>query len=110
MSLGRIIPNRTKEVLLGSASNPSWIADLIHGVLNRVPGEPFPCLPCHGVLSGFHMRVDWSRFRAFVYGTWEPEVVAALTEVIRDGFVAIDVGAHHGFYALLLSRLVGPTG
>lgn len=110
MSLGRMIPNQGKEILLGSPSAPSWIAGFIHGVLNRVPGEPFPCLPCHGVLKGFQMRVDWSRFRAFIYGTWEPEVVKAVTEVIHDGFVAIDVGAHHGYYALILSRLVGPSG
>lgn len=56
------------------------------------------------------MRVDWSRFRAFVYGTWEPEIVRAVTGVVREGFVAIDVGAHLGYYALILSRLVGPKG
>jgi len=56
------------------------------------------------------MRVEWSRFRAYIYGTWESEVVRALTEVVQEGFVAIDVGAHHGYYALILSRLVGSKG
>jgi len=56
------------------------------------------------------MKVDWSRFRAFIYGTWEPEIVKAITEVVRDGFVAIDVGAHLGYYALILSRIVGSNG
>jgi len=56
------------------------------------------------------MKVDWSRFRAFVHGTWEPEVVKAVTGVVHDGFVAIDVGAHLGYYALILSRIVGPNG
>jgi len=56
------------------------------------------------------MRVDWSRFRAFVYGTWEPEVVDSVRGIVHEGFVAIDIGAHHGYYALLLSRLVGANG
>lgn len=56
------------------------------------------------------MKVDWSRFRAFIYGTWEPEIVKAVTEVVHEGFVAIDVGAHLGYYALILSRIVGSDG
>jgi FkbM family methyltransferase len=56
------------------------------------------------------MRVDWKQHRAFIYGTWEPEVVNALREVVQEGFVAIDIGAHVGFYALVLARLVGPRG
>jgi len=56
------------------------------------------------------MKVDWSRFRAFAYGTWEPEIVKAVTEIVHEGFVVIDVGAHLGYYALILSRLVGANG
>jgi FkbM family methyltransferase len=56
------------------------------------------------------MKVDWSRFRAFAYGTWEPEIVKAVIEEVHEGFVAIDVGAHLGYYALILSRLVGSSG
>src|SRR5882762_1467823 len=109
-ALAGLVPNRAKAILLGSPSNPSWMAGVIHGTLNRIAGEPFPCLPCAGILEGYRMKVEWSRFRAFVYGTWEPEVVKAVTEVVHEGFVAIDVGAHHGYYALILSRLVGPKG
>jgi FkbM family methyltransferase len=109
-ALSKLIPTRMRRRLVGSPGDPSAVANAIHSVLNRVPGEPFPCLRCSGVLEGFKMRVDWSRFRAFAYGTWEPEVVEAVKEVVHDGFVAINVGAHHGYYALLLSRLVGSAG
>lgn len=109
-SLSGYVPNWIKEKIVGSPGHPRVMANLVHTVLNRLPGEPFPCLPCTGFLEGFRMRVEWSRFRAFVYGTWEPEVVRAVTEVVHEGFVAIDVGAHHGYYALILSRLVGPNG
>ena len=109
-SIAGLIPNRAKAILLGSPSKPSRPAALIHRILNRIPGEPYPCLPCTGALEGYRMKVDWSRFRAFIYGTWEPEIVKAITEVVRDGFVAIDVGAHLGYYALILSRIVGSNG
>lgn len=109
-TLARLVPNRAKEILLGSPSNPSRVAEVIHDALNRIPGNAFPCLPCAGFLEGYKMKVDWSRFRAFVYGTWEPEIVEAVTEVVCKGFVAIDVGAHLGYYALILSRLVGTNG
>jgi FkbM family methyltransferase len=109
-SMASLIPNRAKAILLGSPSRPSRAAVLIHRILNRIPGERFPCLPCTGALEGYRMKVDWSRFRAFIYGTWEPEIVKAVTEVVHDGFVAIDVGAHLGYYALILSRIVGSNG
>jgi FkbM family methyltransferase len=109
-AMAGLIPNRAKAILLGSPSRPSWTAALIHGILNRIPGDPFPCLPCAGALAGYRMKVDWSRFRAFIYGTWEPEIVKAVTEVVHEGFVAIDVGAHLGYYALILSQIVGSNG
>lgn len=33
-----------------------------------------------------------------------------LEQVLRPGKSAVDIGAHHGFYTLLMSRLVGPQG
>jgi FkbM family methyltransferase len=56
------------------------------------------------------MKVDWSRHRSFVYGTWEPDVVHAITDVVRPGACAIDIGAHIGFYTLILAKMVGPYG
>jgi FkbM family methyltransferase len=108
--MAKLVPSRVKETLIGSPSKPSWMSGVVHQILNRIPGEPFPCLPCAGTLEGYRMKVDWSRFRAFAYGTWEPEIVKAITEIVHEGFVAIDVGAHLGYYALVLSRLVGSNG
>ena len=109
-SLSGYVPNWIKEKIVGSPGHPSVMGNLLHTILNRLPGEPFPCLPCGGILEGFRMRIEWSRFRAFAYGTWEPEVVRAMTQVVHEGFVAINVGGHHGYYGLILSRLVGPKG
>lgn len=56
------------------------------------------------------MKIDWHRHRSYIYGTWEPEVVNALSRVISEGNIALDIGSHTGFYALLLSKLVGQSG
>lgn len=110
VAMSNLVPARIKQIIVGSPSHPSSVANTIRTVLDQVPGEPFPCLPCSGILKGYKMRVDWSRFRAFAYGTWETDVVRALREVVHEGFVAIDIGAHHGYYALILSKLVGARG
>ncbi len=46
----------------------------------------------------------------FFLGTYEPEQTAAFLQAVRPGSVVYDVGAHYGYYSLLASRLVGPTG
>ena len=109
-AMSDLVPARIKQMIVGSPSHPSLLANAIRAALDQVPGEPFPCLRCSGILKGYKMRVDWSRFRAFAYGTWESDVVRAIKEVVREGFVAIDIGAHHGYYALILSELVGSQG
>jgi FkbM family methyltransferase len=46
----------------------------------------------------------------FLLGTYERGTVRAVRELLRPGMVAIDVGAHAGYYTLLFSRLVGEAG
>ena len=57
----------------------------MHDLLNRVPPRPSEILSCHGALEGHRMYIDWNRFRGFVYGTWEPEVVYAVTKAVKAG-------------------------
>ncbi len=56
------------------------------------------------------MYIDWNRFRGFIYGTWEPEVVYAITTAVKAGMKIADIGAHIGYYTLLLTRCAGPSG
>jgi FkbM family methyltransferase len=106
----RLLPQGLKQKLVGSPAAPSWIANRVHSILNRLPGPELVCLPCQGLLAGYRMKVDWSRFRSFIYGTWEPEVIQAIREVVPEGSFAMDIGAHIGFYTLVLSKLVGSAG
>lgn len=109
-SLQSALPAGLRKALLGSPDSPSWFADMVHSVLNWMPVRRFPTLPCRGPLEGYQMKIDWHRYRSFVYGTWEKEVVASLTKNVSEGSVVFDVGAHIGFYTLLLAKLVGPGG
>ena len=65
---------------------------------------------CQGALKGYRSSIDWNRFRSFVYGTWEPEVLRAVMATVEPGMTVIDVGAHIGYYTLLFAKCVGPNG
>jgi FkbM family methyltransferase len=108
--VGGVLPHDLRHLIVGSPSKPSRLANLVHGVLNDLPGERVACFPCSGVLQGYRMKIDWTRHRSFIYGAWEPEVVNVLVELVRPGWLALDIGAHVGFYTLILSKLVGPHG
>ena len=43
-------------------------------------------------------------------GVWEEKETFAVKEVVKAGFVVFDVGANIGYYTLLMSKLVGPSG
>jgi FkbM family methyltransferase len=43
-------------------------------------------------------------------GTYERDKVELLRRFVKPGMVAYDVGANAGYYTLLLSHLVGPSG
>jgi asparagine synthase (glutamine-hydrolysing) len=43
-------------------------------------------------------------------GTFEPDSIRWLPECVKPGMTVLDVGANFGFYAILMSRLVGPHG
>ncbi len=108
--VSRLVPRSVKTTLLGPPDSRSVFAQTVHALLNRLPVERFPVLPCEGDLEGYRMRIDWQTQRAYIYGTWEPKVVAALKKEVAPGSCALEIGAHIGFFALLLCKLVGPDG
>ena len=46
----------------------------------------------------------------YLFGTWEPDLVAFLRRRLRPGETFVDVGANIGCVSALASRLVGPRG
>lgn len=62
---------------------------------------------------GFQMQlrlVDWVDQHIYATGEYEPEVVTAAQAILAPGDVAVDIGANIGFFTLLFSMQVGPSG
>jgi len=65
------------------------------------------------ICTGDRLHVDLRDFigsRLFHFGVWEPNVTAVVLDSLRPGDVFCDVGANIGYYTVLASRLVGPSG
>jgi FkbM family methyltransferase len=44
------------------------------------------------------------------YGAWAPEIGALMRRLLRPGMTFVDVGANVGYFSVLGSKLVGPSG
>lgn len=110
VATARWVPKSFRSAILGSPSDPTLFATALHSMLNKLPVDEYPILKCGGPLQGFRMRVDWRNHRSFAYGSWEPEVVEAISRSVSPGMTVLDLGAQSGFFSLLLARLVGPSG
>lgn len=104
------VPISWRRALIGRPDKPSRVATLTHDILNRMSPSESQVYDCQGALKGYRMSIDWNRFRSFVYGTWEPEVLGAVTATVKPGMTVIDIGAHIGYYTLLFAKFVGPNG
>jgi FkbM family methyltransferase len=104
------VPISWRRAIIGRPDNPSRFATLAHNFLNRMPPAESQVFDCQGALAGYQMSIDWDRFRSFVYGTWEPEVMKVVAATVKPGMTVIDIGAHIGYYTLLFAKCVGPSG
>ena len=62
-----------------------------------------------GPLSGYRMKGP-GVFGTYVEKPYEPLVAQALCRLLQPGWVCVDVGAHLGYFTLLLAHLVGEAG
>lgn len=49
-------------------------------------------------------------FGTYIEKPYEPEVSSLLVNLIRPGWICVDIGAHLGYFTLLLAHLVGERG
>jgi hypothetical protein len=76
--------------------------------LRLIPPEmKMPIL--QGKLRGFKWIVGSSNHGCWL-GSYEWEMRRLFEETVKEGSIVFDIGAHVGFYTLLASALVGPTG
>src|SRR3977135_1004588 len=63
-----------------------------------------------GFLKGRIIFTSWRDYPGAIRGTTEEPLLAWLRHNAHPGATWIDVGAHYGYTALALSRLVGSNG
>ena len=63
-----------------------------------------------GPLEGQWIVTSWHDYPAAITGRTERPLLDWLAENVKPGETWLDVGAHYGYTAIALSRLVGPTG
>lgn len=63
-----------------------------------------------GLGEGLVMKLDLPNERSYYLGLHEIDTQEALQRIVRPGMTAYNVGAHIGFFTLVLARLVGETG
>ena len=63
-------------------------------------------------LARYRLNLEFSNVssRLMYYGTYEKEERDVILSHVRDGMVALDVGANLGYFTLLMASLVGPQG
>src|SRR6516225_8906808 len=105
-----IIPPNLRRILIGRPDRPSRIATVVHNLVNSLALQSSETFPCNGPLQGFRMSTDWGRYRGYIYGNWEPIATQAILSNAKRGMCVFDIGAHLGYYSLLLAKCVGPVG
>ena len=87
------------------------LAGLLRGALNRAAPHGFtPVVVAAGGLQGLRLSLDLQEEKDYWLGTYEPELQAAVAEIVQPGMLAYDVGANIGYISLLLARRVGAAG
>ncbi len=90
---------RALKPLLRLLHNPRSQAEGIELILRTRSGD------CLGLNTFFY--IDWE---VFFTGSYEPDVVAVITRLMKPGYTAIDVGANIGVLTLAMARAGLPDG
>lgn len=63
-----------------------------------------------GPLRGLHIVTSWHDYPAAILGRTERPLLGWLQKNVGPGETWLDIGAHYGYTAIALGRLVGPAG
>ena len=63
-----------------------------------------------GALRGSKIVTSWHDYPGAILGSTERPLLECFAKVARKGETWLDIGAHYGYTAIALCKLVGPTG
>jgi len=98
---------------LVSKAAVTWRRDTIIGRILRLPLRALPKAAPVPILSGPARGIKWSPEAGvadFWLGTYECEKTKLFARHAKPGQTVYDVGANVGYYTLIASRVLGPTG
>lgn len=84
---------------------PNAVRKALHPLSERVSRRRFRLT---GPLNGYQLQGHGSL--AYAAGAHEPAVCNILVNIVQPGACCVDVGAHLGYFTLLLARLAGEMG
>lgn len=90
------------------------VSSPVAAVLRKLLNHAYPAQPrvfeLAAPLAGHRMWLHWQTQKAFVFGTFEPEVTREIERLVQPGWCVLDVGAHIGYHTLLMAKCTGPDG
>jgi FkbM family methyltransferase len=75
-----------------------------------LPKQVAPQRIWSGLLSGYTIVTSWHDYPAAILGYTERPLLTWFAQNVRPGETWLDIGAHYGYTAIALCRLVGNTG
>jgi FkbM family methyltransferase len=79
-------------------------------VRKLLPSTPRPHRIRGGALKGARLYTSWHDYPGAILGTTERPLLEWFADNVRPGETWIDIGAHYGYTAIALARLVGQSG
>jgi FkbM family methyltransferase len=83
---------------------------ILLGVLFRLERDDIVISPAGPRGSRFQMKLSWQGHTTYVLGAYENDFIDVMRRYLHSGDTCVDVGGHLGYYCLLMSKMVGPTG
>ncbi len=103
----RWLPDGVKQEIY---RHPALARPLRRALNRAAPGGLGVVEVAAGGLVGMKLELDLQAEKTYWLGTYEPELQAAIADLVQPGWVVYDVGANIGYITLLLAQAVGETG
>jgi FkbM family methyltransferase len=105
--VARILPVSFRSSLY---KNPSISKAIRQGLNQAAPEGLNETTIAAGNLAGTRMLLDLKAEKDYWLGTYEPQLQAAIQELVLPGQIVYDIGANIGFMTLLFAQCVESTG